>query len=212
MRGLLRTLLALALLAVVAGAGSLYVSGRRSVRAAHDRKQGAVDPRGIDETGRTPAEGEAVHKALRAGLRTATDDDATDSDARRELENLYADYHPFFVRGDLDGDGRLDFAQGFVEKRNGGLWFDVAVFFGREGGTFSEPVFVEKAISLAAGDLSIERSILVLTPDVAREDVRRWRWEPSEGRFVDADAMPPKEAPDADEPDTTPDDKPRARA
>lgn len=209
MRGVLKGLLALLLLAVVAGAGSLYISG---LRASHGKRSNTPDPRGIDAAGRTTAEEDAIRRVLRPGLRVALDADAVDSDARRELENLYADYHPFFVRGDLDGDGRLDFAQAFVEKRNGGIWFDVAVFFGRDGGTFGEPIFVEKAISLSSGDLSIERSILVLTPDVGRDDIRRWRWEPGEGRFVDADATPPKEAPNTDGPEAAPDDKPRAKA
>ena len=148
---------------------------------------------------------------LPAGARAALDADALDSDARTDLQNLYADYHPYFVRGDLDGDGRLDFAQAFVQRRNGALWFDVAVFFGQKDGTFGEPVFVEKGITLASGDLSIERCILVLVPDVSQDESRRFRYETQEHRFVDADAHTPTAGVDEDAPDETPDERPRAR-
>ena len=75
-----------------------------------------------------PAENRAIASALatasEAGgpaLRVAEDDDATPSDDRSDLVDLYGTYHPFFVRGDLDGDGRLDFAQAFVETGSRGL-------------------------------------------------------------------------------------------
>ena len=164
--------------------------------------------------GRTPAESRSVAKTLAglpAGTRAALDSDAAVSDARTDLETLYADYHPYFVRGDLDGDGRLDFAQAFVQRRNGALWFDVAVYFGQKDGTFSEPVFVEKGITLASGDLSIERCILVLVPDVGKDESRRFRYEAQEHRFVDADAHTPSESSDENAPDETPDERPRAR-
>jgi hypothetical protein len=127
------------------------------------------------------------------------------------MESVYAGYHPFFVRGDLDGDGLLDFVQAFLRVRNGGPWFDVAVFFGLPGGGFSEPVWVERGISLADGDVSVERSLVVVTPDLAREETRRWRWEPGERRFEDADATPSAEPDDPDAPDETPDERPRVR-
>jgi hypothetical protein len=177
----------------------------------------AADARGLDTSGRTKAERLAVEEALAAFrkegllLRTAEDGDAAESDEHRDLEDAYGSYHPFFVRGDLDGDGRLDFAQAFVEKGSSGLWFHVAVFFGTGDGTFQKPLWVERAISLAAGDLTIERSLLIVTPDLALDPTRRWRWETAEKRFVDADEVSRREPADEDPPDETPDQKARAR-
>jgi len=132
-------------------------------------------------------------------LRPAEDSDAADSDARKDLENLYADYHPFFARGDLDGDGRLDFVQGFVERGKGTAWFHVAVFFGSPDGKFARPIWIEKAISLSAGDIAVERSLVVVTPDLGVDLARRWRFEPMSRRFVDADAAPAADTPAEDE-------------
>jgi len=88
----------------------------------------------------------------------------------------------------------------------------VAVFFGAGDGTFQPPVFAERAISLGAGDLTIERSLLIITPDLGLDPTRRWRWEPAEKRFVDADEAARRSDPaDDDVPDETPDQKPRAR-
>jgi hypothetical protein len=177
-----------------------------------------AEARGLDASGRTKAERLAVEQALETfrkdGLlvRAAEDGDAAESDERRDLEEVYGGYHPFFVRGDLDGDGRLDFAQAFVEKGSGGPWFHVAVFFGAGDGTFQRPIWVERAISLGTGDLTIERSLLIITPDLGLDPTRRWRWEPAERRFVDADEASRRNDPaDDDVPDETPDQKPRAR-
>jgi hypothetical protein len=177
-----------------------------------------AEARGLDASGRTKAERLAVEQALETfkkdGLlvRAADDADAAESDERRDLEEVYGGYHPFFVRGDLDGDGRLDFAQAFVEKGSGGPWFHVAVFFGAGDGTFQRPLWVERAISLGAGDLTIERSLLIITPDLGLDPTRRWRWEPAEKRFVDADHVSRRNDPaDDDVPDETPGQKPRAR-
>jgi len=87
----------------------------------------------------------------------------------------------------------------------------VAVFFGTGDGTFQKPLWVERAISLAAGDLTIERSLLIVTPDLALDPTRRWRWEAGEKRFVDADEVSRREPSGEDVPDETPDQKPRAR-
>jgi hypothetical protein len=179
--------------------------------------QPQADARGLGASGRTKAERLAVEEALAAFskegllLRAAEDGDAAESDERRDLEDVYGSYHPFFVRGDLDGDGRLDFAQAFVEKGSSGVWFHVAVFFGTGDGTFQKPLWVERAISLSAGDLTIERSLLIVTPDLALDPTRRWRWEPAEKRFVDADEASRRDPADEDAPDETPDQKPRAR-
>jgi hypothetical protein len=201
------------LVLLVVGCGALLLLGTRS-RTTHAIVPRGEDTRGLDASGRTPAESRAVARAIKdlpAGTRAALDADALDSEARTDLENLYADYHPYFVRGDLDGDGHLDFAQAFVQRRNGALWFDVAVFFGQKDGTFSDPVFVEKGITLASGDLSIERCILVVVPDVGQDESRRFRYESQEHRFVDADADTPSAETDENAPDETPDERPRAR-
>jgi len=155
---------------------------------------------------------EAASAAPRLSLRPALDGDATDTDERRDLDSVYGEYHPYFTRGDLNGDGRLDFVQAFVEKGRSGLWFHVGAFFGKADGSFEGPVWVEKAISLADGDVTLERSLVVITPDVAADPVRRWRWEPAERVFVDPDAEPrPAGSNDDDAPEETPDQKPRAR-
>ncbi|MGZ5426821.1 MAG: hypothetical protein ACXWE1_06400 [Thermoanaerobaculia bacterium] len=199
--------------AIAAAALLLTKRAARPARAAPR----APDARGLDASGRTKAEQLAVEEALAAFrkegllLRAAEDGDAADSDERRDLEDVYGSYHPFFVRGDLDGDGRLDFAQAFVEKRSSGLWFQVAVFFGTGDGAFQKPLWVERAISLSAGDLTIERSLLIVTPDLALDPTRRWRWEAGEKRFVDADEVSRRDPADQDTPDETPDQKPRAR-
>jgi hypothetical protein len=137
-------------------------------------------------SGRTLGEERAVAAAAVAGLRPATDDDAADSEAREELRALYGDYQPYFVRGDFDSDGRLDFAQAFVRRDGPEPLFDVAVFFGSDSG-FAAPVWVDRGAPLAAGDLSIDRSVLVVTDDVEREIFRRWRWDSDAARFVDVD-------------------------
>ena len=99
-----------------------------------------------------------------------------------------------------------------MEKGSGGPWFHVAVFFGAADGTFQRPIWVERAISLGAGDLTIERSLLIITPDLGLDPTRRWRWEPVERHFVDADVASGRNDPAEDEaPDETPDQKPRAR-
>jgi hypothetical protein len=191
--------------------------GSRRQAAAHAIRPGTPDARGVDGAGRTPAEERALLLALATwerekgspALRVAEDGDAGDSDARSDLEDLYAEYHPYFVRGDLDGDGRVDFAQAFVETGRAGAWFHVAVFFGREGGGFGPPVWVERAVSLAGGDLSIDRSLLVVTPDLAADESRRWRFDRTTGTFVDADEAAPLK-PGSDD-GVDPDEAPRAR-
>jgi hypothetical protein len=168
----------------------------------------------------TPAEKRAVDEAMAAAaaggaklaLRPAVDADATDSEEHLDLDAVYGGYHPFFARGDLDGDGRLDFVQAFLETGRSGSWFHVAAFFGRADGTFNGPVWVERSISLAEGDVTVERSLVIVTPDLGAESARRWRWEPGERAFVDPDAEPrPARTSDDDAPEETPEQKPRAR-
>lgn len=204
------------LVGAAAIAAAAVVLTRRVPRPARAASP-VPDTRGLDASGRTKAERLAVEEALVAFrktgllLRAAEDGDAAESDEHRDLEDVYGTYHPFFVRGDLDGDGRLDFAQAFVEKGASGVWFHVAVFFGAADGTFQKPLWVERAISLAAGDLSMERSLLIVTPDLALDPTRRWRWDAGEKRFVDADEISRPDPIEQDAPDETPDQKPRTR-
>jgi hypothetical protein len=177
-------------------------------RAARSRTAVARHDEGGDRSGRTAAERRAIARVHRAGFRPAEDADALKSDSRDELEDVYVTYHPYFVRGDLDGDGRLDFAQAYAYKVGGDMRFDVAVFFGNEEGTFTGPVFVQRGLDLAAGDLAIERTVLIVTPDLSQDDVHRWRYDLRDQRFHDADEG--KEA-DGDVPDEGPDERPRAR-
>jgi len=145
-------------------------------------------PRAASGAARTSSEEEAVLAAAGRSLRPATDEDAAESEGRDELYALYGDYSPYFVRGDFDGDGRLDFAQAFVRRDGPEALFDVAVFFGATGNAFGPPVWVDRGLALSGGDLSADRSVLVVTDDIEEDVSRRWRWEPSSGRFVDVDA------------------------
>lgn len=154
--------------------------------AARGRGSKPAPPEAVTPSGRTLAEEQAVAATAVPGMRPAADDDATDSEAREELRTLYGDYRPYFVRGDFDSDGKLDFAQAFVRRDGPEPLFDVAVFFGVDGG-FAAPVWVERGLPLSTGDLSIDRSVLVVTDDVEQEVSRRWRWEPSRAHFVDVD-------------------------
>ena len=207
-------ILAVVLLAVLTAGAALFVTRRASAPARAKAAAAVRTPMWTD------AEKRAIENAVTAAaagapkltLRPAVDADATDTDEHRDLDAVYGGYHPYFTRGDLDGDGRLDFVQAFVEKGRSGSWFHVAVFFGRADGAFEKPVWVERAISLADGDVTVERSLVVITPDLAADPSRRWRWEPSEKIFVDPDAEPRRNGTaDDDAPDETPEQKPRAR-
>ncbi len=138
------------------------------------------------------AERAAVEDFLRqhTDLRLATDEDRQstregDSDVRR----LYGVYHPFFVRGDLNDDGGLDFVLAFVRRDSGrdNPWFSVVVFIGRadsDGPAFQSGTFIERDVTLARGDLSIDRDAVLITPDLADEAVRRYRWDPLRRSYV----------------------------
>jgi hypothetical protein len=210
-----RHILGVAALAVLAAGAALILTRRLPVTAA-PRRTSSEAPAATY----TPAEKRAIDAAVdeaaagepKLSLRAASDGDATDTDEHRDLDAVYGAYHPYFTRGDLNGDGRLDFVQAFVERGRSGLWFHVAVFFGKPDGSFEKPVWVEKAISLADGDVTLERSLVVVTPDLAADPSRRWRWETSEHAFVDPDAEPrPAGTTDDDAPEETPEQKPRAR-
>ncbi len=140
----------------------------------------------------TPAEKSAVEEFLRqhADLRLATDSDrqsshGSDADVRR----LYGVYHPFFVRGDVNDDGILDFVLAFVRRDSStdSPWFSVVVFTGRgnaPGPAFHTGSFLERDVTLARGDLSIDRDAVLITPDLSDEAVRRYRWDPLRRSYV----------------------------
>jgi len=118
------------------------------------------------------------------------------------MRHLYGVYHPYFVRGDLNDDGILDFVMGFVRRDSAVStpWFTVVVFAGKDSGKESTPsfgeTFLERDISLAAGDISIDRDAIVITPDLDDETTRRYRWDPARRSYVfvrddDSEAEPP---------------------
>lgn len=125
------------------------------------------------------------------GLRAASDSDhrhGNDGDA--ELKKLYGIYHAYFVRGDVNDDGVLDFVLAFVRRDSGNSspWFSVVVFTGRTGAggapDFSSGAFLERDVTLTRGDLSVDRDSIVISPDLDDETVRRYRWDPVSHRFL----------------------------
>ena len=141
----------------------------------------------------TSAESGAVDEFLRRNpnLRPATDADrkpGADSDA--ELRSLYGIYHPYFVRGDLNDDGALDFVLAFVRRDlgRGTPWFSIVVFTGRPASgaspEFSSGLFVERDVTLTRGDISVDRDSIVVSPDLDDETVRRYRWNPPTHTYV----------------------------
>ena len=203
----LKTTLFVLLLAGGALLVARYAAEERHAKAARTTAEAKAGALGVDASGRTSGEKKAIARLSRAGWRPAEDEDAEESESRQELQDVYVEYHPFFVRGDLDGDGRLDFAQAYRYEVGGEPRFDVAVFFGNADGTFRGPVFVERGVDLSGGDLAIERTVLIVTPDLSQDDTRRWRWERRDGKFHEVD----EEETEEDTPDETPDERPRAR-
>ena len=135
-----------------------------------------------------PAEKAAVDGFLREnpGLRVATDADRRPGEDADDMASLYGVYHPYFVRGDVNDDGILDFVLAFVRRDSDrdSPWFSVVVFSGRSDGGFSAGGVLERDISLAQGDLSLDRDTIVVTPDTADEATRRYRWDVSKQRHV----------------------------
>jgi hypothetical protein len=135
-----------------------------------------------------PGEKGAIEEFLRANgdLRIATDDDRRPSDGE-DLHKLYGVYHPYFLRGDLNDDGVLDFVLAFVRRDSDrdSPWFSVVVFTGKDGSAFGAGTFIERDVSLADGDLSVDRDSIVITPDLAEEEsTRRYRWDPVKRSYV----------------------------
>jgi len=119
-------------------------------------------------------------------LRAANDGDHRKEEEGEGVEGLYGIYHPYFVRGDDNDDGLIDFVMAFVRRdsERDTPWFSVVVFDGRPDGTFEPGGFLERDISLADGDLSIDRDAIVVTPDVSEDLTRRYRWDPAKQRHV----------------------------
>jgi hypothetical protein len=143
--------------------------------------------------GLRPAERSAVEEFLQRHpeLRPPEESDRRVSPSGEgDLRHLYGVYHPYFVRGDLNDDGILDFVMGFVRRESSEAtpWFTVVVFPGTEAGAagpaFGSEIFLERDITLAAGDLSIDRDSVVITPDLEDDAARRYRWDPSRRSYV----------------------------
>lgn len=135
-----------------------------------------------------PAEKRALEAFLEAhpDLRAATDDDRRELDGE-EVRDLYGVYHPYFLRGDVNDDAVLDFVLAFVRRDSDreSPWFSVVVFPGAERGGFGTGTFIERDVSLADGDLSVDRDAIVITPDLEEEEsTRRYRWDPVRRSYV----------------------------
>ena len=150
-----------------------------------------------------PAEKKAVEEFLHKhpDLRLASDNDREEPrDGDGDVRKLYGVYHPYFVRGDVNDDGILDFVLAFVRRDSSRdtPWFSVVVFTGKnERGEpgFSAGSFLERDVSLARGDLSVDRDAVLITPDLSDESVRRYRWDPMRRSYIFV-------RDDTDEPDT----------
>ena len=186
--------------------GSLGKRLARHDAGAPGVQAGAIVPRGRWSV----SEREAVERITHKGYRAALSSDAGSTPERDDIEALYGKYDPFFVRGDLNGDGLPDFVQAFVRERDGSVLFDVVVFFGLEGGGFSPPVFVERGVALGNGDVAIDRTLVIVTPDLTSDESYRYRFDPESKKFVDVDEASGS-AGDDDSPEQAPDQRPRIR-
>jgi hypothetical protein len=135
-----------------------------------------------------PAEKDAVDGFLRSNrdLRIATDGDRHESESD-DVKKLYGVYHPYFLRGDVNDDGMLDFVLAFVRRDSDreSPWFSVVVFAGKDANGFTPGAFLERDVSLADGDLSVDRDAIVITPDLDDdENTRRYRWDPIKHAYV----------------------------
>ena len=175
----------------------------REVAAACRRSPAVPAPAPAPTRGATPAppahaadagyelrapEKKAVDEFLRArpDLRLAADGDHRPGEDGTGVDDLYGIYHPYLVRGDANDDGLLDFVVGFVRRDSDkdAAWFSVVLFAGKADGSFAPGSFLERDISLADGDISLDRDTIVVTPDVADDVSRRYRWDPSKQRHV----------------------------
>jgi hypothetical protein len=184
-----------ALVALIALGG--LACQRRSAKAisADSRPSSEVEPQSparVEGSGYlfTPAEKAAVDDFLgrHADLRVATDSDRRGTKGGDgDVRGLYGVYHPYFVRGDVNDDGILDFVLAFVHRGSGRAtpWFSIVVFTGRgRDAGYNPGTFLERNVSLARGDLSIDRDAVLITPDLSDEAVRRYRWDPVHRSYV----------------------------
>ena len=201
-----RTALVAGALLSLAGVCQTACSRREDARAAAaptpapDVPAAAAAPARASDAGYElrPPEKAAVDAFLRQhpDLRVAADADHRASEDGEDVAGLYSVYHPYFVRGDDNDDGLLDFVLAFVRRESDRdtPWFSVVVFAGKPDGTFAPGAFLERDISLADGDLSVDRDAIVVTPDVAEDAARRYRWDAAKQKHVyvrDADEEPP---------------------
>ena len=133
-------------------------------------------------------------------LRLAADGDHRAGEDGTGVDDLYGIYHPYLVRGDGNDDGLLDFVLGFVRRDSDkdAPWFSIVIFAGKPDGAFAPGTFLERDISLADGDISLDRDTIVVTPDVADDVSRRYRWDPAKQRHVfvrDDDSKEPASPP-----------------
>lgn len=141
-----------------------------------------------------PSEKQAVDQFLARNrhLRVATDADrreSEESEDRGGAGSLYGVYHPYFVRGDVNDDGILDLVLAFVRRDSDREtpWFSVVVFTGRERSGragFDAETFLERDISLADGDLAVDRDAILITPDLSEDSTRRYRWDPVRRSYI----------------------------
>ncbi|MGI0148766.1 MAG: hypothetical protein ACREDF_04455 [Thermoplasmata archaeon] len=109
---------------------------------------------------------------------------STDNDRRaghdEDVRSLYGVYHPYFLRGDVNDDGVLDFVLAFVRRDSDrdSPWFSVVVFTGRDRSGFAPGAILERDVSLADGDVSVDRDSILITPDLDEDSTRRYRWDP----------------------------------
>jgi hypothetical protein len=185
---------------LAATAALLVCSALAGISAACREERPEKTPRDPARVSRAPAttpdpgypfrreERAAVDAFLRAnpGFRVATDADRRESESN-DFRKLYGVYHPYFLRGDVNDDGILDFVLAFVRRDSDpdSPWFSIVVFAGKDHEGFAPGTFLERDVSLADGDLSVDRDSIVITPDTDEEDsARRYRWDPVRRSYV----------------------------
>jgi hypothetical protein len=187
-----------------ASAPAPVASAKSPVEESAPPPEAPLPPASADSAGYPfrPAERKAVEEFLRrhTDLRLARDSDRLNAGEDGDVRRLYGVYHPYFVRGDLNDDGILDFVIAFVRRDSSRdtPWFSVVVFSGKSaasGPAFSDGSFIERDVSLSRGDLSVDRDAVLITPDLSDEAVRRYRWDPMRRSYVFV-------RDDSDEPDT----------
>lgn len=187
----------LLLLIVICAGPSVSCRNGASAPAAPARATGsnAPAPAPPGTYGFRKAERTAVGQFLRRhpDLRLPKESDRrVSAGGEGDVRKLYGIYNPYFVRGDLNDDGVLDFVLAFVRTHGEGgagtPWFTIVVFTGRESASsgleFGSETFLERDISLAAGDLAIDRDAILITPDLEDETTRRYRWDPARRAYV----------------------------